>query len=173
MVLSNRWGLLWSVLIHPFLRIRRRSENKLPLFCTQFKHQIKTFSCTSSGVQFLYQPYWSPRRVQPHRYSFLKHKTSLRHRTFKGINQQKNSISHIEHALYFTTEIAWPGVSMILILWSLYWTETFLDTMVIPRSRSRSLLSSMSSPLFSFSLKSWHGIRFCPPGWFFRGQRER
>ncbi len=42
---------------------------------------------------------------------------------------------------------AWPGVSMMLILQSLYLTDTFLDRMVIPRSRSRSLLSMMRSPV--------------------------
>src|SRR5690606_2064808 len=36
---------------------------------------------------------------------------------------------------------------------SLYFTDTFFETIVIPRSRSRSLLSNMSSPACSFSRK--------------------
>ena len=41
---------------------------------------------------------------------------------------------------------AWPGVSMILIFMPLYGTDTFLARIVIPLSRSRSLLSRIRSP---------------------------
>src|SRR5690606_13502792 len=41
----------------------------------------------------------------------------------------------------------------MLILTSLYLTATFLETMVMPRSRSRSLLSRIRSPVCSLSLK--------------------
>src|SRR3989344_1712583 len=40
---------------------------------------------------------------------------------------------------------AWPGVSMMLILISLYCTAAFLEKMVMPRSRSSSLLSMIIS----------------------------
>ena len=46
---------------------------------------------------------------------------------------------------------AWPGVSMTLIFTSLYVTEMFLDRMVMPRSRSWSLLSSTRSSTCWFS----------------------
>ena len=46
---------------------------------------------------------------------------------------------------------AWPGVSMTLIFTSLYTTEMFLDRMVMPRSRSWSLLSSTRSSTCWFS----------------------
>ena len=47
-----------------------------------------------------------------------------------------------------------PGVSIMLILQSLYSIDTFLEVIVMPRSRSRSLLSSISSPAFLLSLNS-------------------
>ena len=46
-----------------------------------------------------------------------------------------------------------PGVSMMLILTSLYLIDTFFERIVMPRSRSRSLLSRMSSPAFWFLRK--------------------
>ena len=41
----------------------------------------------------------------------------------------------------------WPGVSITLIFTPLYTTETFFERIVIPRSRSKSLLSSNNSVL--------------------------
>ena len=48
---------------------------------------------------------------------------------------------------------AWPGVSTILILISLYITAVFLDKMVIPRSRSSALESITRSATCSFARK--------------------
>ena len=36
----------------------------------------------------------------------LQHESSLRHRTFKSINQQQTAIGHVQHALNLTTKIA-------------------------------------------------------------------
>ncbi|KAF5033531.1 hypothetical protein DSECCO2_605710 [anaerobic digester metagenome] len=36
---------------------------------------------------------------------FFKHKTCLRHRAFKSIHNKQNTVSHIEHALHFSSEI--------------------------------------------------------------------
>ena len=46
---------------------------------------------------------------------------------------------------------AWPGVSMMFTFVSLYVTAVFLERMVMPRSRSRSLLSITRVSTFSFS----------------------
>src|SRR5258707_10377871 len=49
---------------------------------------------------------------------------------------------------------AWPGVSMMLILTPLYITAVFLARIVMPRSRSRSFESMMSSPTCWLSRKT-------------------
>ena len=49
---------------------------------------------------------------------------------------------------------AWPGVSMTLILTSLYSMEMFLARMVMPRSRSWSLESSTRSSTCGFARKA-------------------
>ena len=47
-------------------------------------------------------------RLQTNFNRFLKHEASLRHWTFKSINEQQTAVGHVEHTLHFTTEI---GVS--------------------------------------------------------------
>ena len=47
--------------------------------------------------------------VQVHVQCLLKHKTRLGHRPLKGIDQQQHTVGHIEHALYFSSEIGVPG----------------------------------------------------------------
>ncbi len=46
---------------------------------------------------------------------------------------------------------AWPGVSMMLMRWSSHSTVQCLARMVMPRSRSRSLLSITRSSTWAFS----------------------
>ena len=50
---------------------------------------------------------------------------------------------------------AWPGVSMMLIFFVLYRIAVFLARMVMPRSRSKSLLSMMRSSVTWLSRKTW------------------
>ena len=41
----------------------------------------------------------------PHFQRLLQHETRLRHRTFKGIDQQQHAVGHVEHTLHLTAEI--------------------------------------------------------------------
>ena len=76
-----------------------------------------------------------------------------------GIGPSKASTNSSTPSAIFSTrstsppKSAWPGVSITLILQPLYSMATFFAKMVIPRSRSSSLLSRMSSPFCSFSRK--------------------
>ena len=70
-----------------------------------------------------------------------------------GIAPSKASTNNKTPSAIFKTlstsppKSACPGVSITLIFTSLYTTETFLERIVIPRSRSKSLLSSNNSVL--------------------------
>ncbi|CAI8357468.1 MAG: Uncharacterised protein [Bacteroidota bacterium] len=115
----------------------------------------KTDSYTSSGVQFSL----STLLTTTMGLSF-KLMAFCNTKRVCGIGPSKASTSNKTPSAIFKTrstsppKSACPGVSIILILVFLYWTETFLDRIVIPRSRSKSLLSRISSPLVSLSLKS-------------------
>src|SRR6478735_7579886 len=37
---------------------------------------------------------------------FLQHETSLRHWSFKSINEQQTAVGHVENSLYFTAKVA-------------------------------------------------------------------
>ena len=50
---------------------------------------------------------------------------------------------------------AWPGVSMMLILMPSYETEAFLARIVMPRSRSSSLVSMIKVPTCWWARKTW------------------
>ena len=50
---------------------------------------------------------------------------------------------------------AWPGVSMMLILTPPWETEAFLARIVMPRSRSRGLVSMISAPTCWWARKTW------------------
>ena len=43
---------------------------------------------------------------------FLQYETGLRHRAFKGIHQQDNTVSHFQYTLHFSTKIG--------VAWSVY-----------------------------------------------------
>jgi hypothetical protein len=71
----------------------------------------------------------------------LRDELRLRHRAFGGIDQQitPSTIDRIRSTS--PPKSAWPGVSTMLMRVPFHSTEVALARMVIPRSRSRSLLS--------------------------------
>ncbi len=113
-----------------------------------------TDSCTNSGVQFsLSTLLITTMGFNLRSIAFLSTKRVC------GIGPSNASTKSKTPSAIFKTrstsppKSAWPGVSMILILTSLYTTETFLERIVIPLSRSKSLLSKIRSPVFSLLRK--------------------
>ena len=78
-----------------------------------------------------------------------------------GIGPSKESTNNNTPSTMFNTrstsppKSAWPGVSTMLIFTSLCITAVFLERIVIPLSRSRSLESITRSATFSLSRKIW------------------
>ena len=93
---------------HPaiFGRTIHNREIKLILCSVKITHQIKyhlidLFRTAVWLIDLVNNNY----RFQPKLQRLLENETSLRHRTFKGINKKQTTICHIEHTFYLTTEV--------------------------------------------------------------------
>ncbi|MPN18063.1 hypothetical protein SDC9_165421 [bioreactor metagenome] len=113
-----------------------------------------TFSCTSSGRQLGLSTLLITRMgFKPISSAFCNTKRVC------GMGPSKASTTNRQPSAILSTrstsppKSACPGVSMIFILTSLYRMETFFERIVIPRSRSRSLLSRIKSSVGWLSLK--------------------
>ena len=107
----------------------------------------KTISYTSSGRQLgLSTLFTTTRGFKPISRAFCNTKRVC------GMGPSKASTRRMHPSAMFSTRSTsppkseCPGVSMMFIFVSRYMMDTFLDRMVMPRSRSNSLLSSISSP---------------------------
>ena len=79
--------------------------------------------------------------LQPQRQRLGCHELGLRHRAFGGIDQQADAIDHRQDALDLAAEIGVAGVSTILMRVPSIRPRWPWQGMVMPRSRSMSLLS--------------------------------
>jgi hypothetical protein len=70
--------------------------------------------------------------------------------------QQQHAVGHVEYAFHLAAEVGvtW-GVDDVDFCAFVVDCHVFGQRMVIPRSRSRSLLSRIRSPVTSCSLNSW------------------
>ena len=116
-----------------------------------------TFSCAISGVQFSLSTLFTTKM------GFNPNSMALpRTKRVCGIGPSKASTTSRTASAIFKTrstsppKSAWPGVSRMLILTPFQLALTFLDRMVIPRSRSRSLLSRINSPVSFRESTAWH-----------------
>ena len=117
----------------------------------------KTCSCTKSGVQFsLSTLLTTTMGLSPNSMALPRTKRVW------GMGPSKASTSNSTASAIFNTrstsppKSAWPGVSIKLILTPFQLALTFLAKIVMPRSRSRSLLSRMSSPVSLRSSTTLH-----------------
>ena len=146
-------GFFQSSDIHPFFALPYRVwKSNCSSVALRLHMRSKTSSCTSSGRQLsLSTLLMTTMGLSPNSSAFCSTKRVC------GIGPSKASTSSNTPSAILRTrstsppKSACPGVSITLILVPLYSMATFLARIVIPRSRSRSLLSRINSPLFSFS----------------------
>jgi hypothetical protein len=91
--------------------------------------------------------------LEAQRQRLLGDEAGLRHRAFLRVDQQHHAVDHRQRALDLAAEVGVPGVSTMLMCVPFQVTAQFLARMVMPRSRSMSLLSITRSATFSFSRK--------------------
>ncbi len=99
---------LLPVSTHPALFSRTVDGREIKLFLGRVKvtHQVKHHLLHLIGAAIgLINLVYYDHRLQTHLNGFLQHKTSLRHRTFEGIDKKQTSVSHIEHTLYLASEV--------------------------------------------------------------------
>ena len=150
---SNKWvtssvGLFQSSAIQPFFADPYTvGKSSCSSVASRLNIRSNTCSCTRSGVQFsLSTLFTTTIGLSPSSIALPSTKRVC------GMGPSKASTSNNTASAIFNTrstsppKSAWPGVSIKLILTSFHVALTFLAKMVIPRSRSRSLLSKMSSP---------------------------
>ena len=105
----NTVRLLFPVRTHPVILGRTIDCRKIKLLfgSIQAEHQVEDHLVyfVRTTVRFVYLIN-NNNRFQSDFQSFLQHKARLRHRAFKSINQQNASVGHVEHTLYFATEVA-------------------------------------------------------------------
>ena len=105
----------------------------------QFKHFVDHF------VQACVRPVYF---VDYHDYPVvelqraLEYKPRLRHGPLKSVHEQQHAVDHFQNALHLAAEIGMPRrIDDVDLDGRLYCTDVFFASMVIPRSRSRSLES--------------------------------
>ena len=141
------FGLRQSVLIQPCLALPYSVwKSNWSSVALRLHMRSKTSSCTSSGRQFsLSTLLITTIGFRPISKAFCSTNRVC------GIAPSKASTSSSTPSAMFSTrstsppKSACPGVSMMLIFVPLYSIATFLARIVIPRSRSRSLLSKINS----------------------------
>ena len=97
------------ILAHPTLLSRaiHHREVQLVLRCIEVEHQVEHhFIDLFRAAVWLIDLVHYDHRLQSNLECLLQHKTSLRHRTLKGIHQQDTTVCHVEHALHLATEVA-------------------------------------------------------------------
>ena len=81
-------------------------EVKLILSSVKIEHEVKHHLLhlvgTAVGLIDLVDYHY---RLESHLYSLLKHKTCLRHRALKGIDQQQATVGHVKHTLHLAAEV--------------------------------------------------------------------
>ena len=108
---SDGTGRSFPVFTHPVVlgRAIQYREIQLIFRCIEAEHQVEhhfiDFFRTAVRLINLVDYY---NRFQSDLKCFLEYETGLWHRTFKSINQQDTSVSHVEDALYFSTEVCMP-----------------------------------------------------------------
>ena len=94
---------------HPSLLCRAEHYGKVQLLLRSVKgkHQVKHHFVHLVGTAVrLVNLVYHHDGLQPYLQRFLQHKPRLRHRTFESIHQQQAAVSHIQHTLHLTSEIA-------------------------------------------------------------------
>ncbi len=150
-------GLRKSSLIQPCLAEPYSvGKSSCSSVASRLNIRSNTISCTSSGRQLgLSTLFITTTGLRPISIAFCSTKRVC------GIGPSNASTNSRQPSAMLSTrstsppKSACPGVSIMFILYPLYSIDTFLERIVMPRSRSRSLLSSISSPAFWFSRKRW------------------
>ena len=100
---------LFPVIGHPSLLCTSVNslEIKLVLSCPEREHQVENLflNLIRTAVQLVNLIYHH-NRLLSHFNCFLKHEPCLRHTAFKCVHKQKDTVSHVEHALDLASEVA-------------------------------------------------------------------
>jgi hypothetical protein len=104
----------------------------------------------------------------------LRDELGLRHRAFGGIDQQDDPVHHAQDPLHLAAEIGVAGGVDDVDAVPFHSTEVALARMVIPRSRSRSLLNpSRARPRPGFRGRRRIASGGCRRAWSCRGRHGR
>ena len=131
---SDAVGRFLPVRTHPSVLCRTVHTRKVQLIlCSiQAKHKVEhhLMHLFRAAVRFVHLINHHD-RFQSDFQCFLQHETCLRHRTFKSIDQQDTSVSHIKYTFHFSSEVTMPrsinnvNLSSFVIDWNVFWQNRY------------------------------------------------